>query len=101
MLKKHYINYERIDQLKELKSLDFDFKKLIRICEEINIAHNLDCFYAVGNLLRSMLDHVAPILGHSTFKEVANNYAGSKSFKNKCSKSPKKRPTSKNYFRGF
>ena len=81
MLKKHYVNVERIEQLKELKSAEFDFKKLIRICEEINIAYSLKCFYAVGNLLRSILDHVAPILGHSTFKEVANNYAGSKSFK--------------------
>lgn len=81
MLKKHYVNIERIDQLKGLKSENFDFKKLIRICEEINIAYNLDCFYAVGNLLRSILDHVAPILGHNTFKEVANNYVGSKSFK--------------------
>lgn len=81
MLKKHYINVERIEQLKGLKSDEFDFIKLIRICEEINIAYNLDCFYAVGNLLRSILDHIAPILGHATFKEVANNYAGSKSFK--------------------
>jgi hypothetical protein len=81
MLKKQYINIERIEQLKELKSEYFDFKKLVRICEEINITYNLDCFYAVGNLLRSTLDHIAPILGHKTFKEVANNYAGSKSFK--------------------
>ena len=81
MLKKHYINTERIEQLKELKSDEFDFKKLVRICEEINIVYNLDCFYAVGNLLRSILDHVAPIFGYKTFKEVANNYAGNKSFK--------------------
>ena len=81
MLKKHYINNERIEQLKELKSEEFDFKKMVRICEEINIAYNLDCFYAVGNLLRSALDHIAPIFGQNTFKEVANNYAGNKSFK--------------------
>ncbi len=81
MLKKHYINPERIEQLKGLKSQEFDFKKLVRICEEINIAYNLDCFYAVGNLLRSVLDHIAPTLGYKTFKEVANNYAGKKSFK--------------------
>jgi len=81
MLKKHYINIERIEQLKGLKSQKFDFKKLVRICEEINIAYNLDCFYAVGDLLRSLLDHIAPTLGHTAFKEVANNYAGKKSFK--------------------
>jgi hypothetical protein len=81
MLKKHYINVERIEQLKDLQSSEFDFKKLIRLCEEINITYNLDCFYAVGNLLRSALDHISPILGHKTFKEVANNYSGNKSFK--------------------
>lgn len=81
MLKKHYISLERIEQLQGLTSSNFDFKKLVRICEEINICYNLDCFYAVGNLLRSLIDHVAPVLGHNTFKEVANNYSGSKSFK--------------------
>lgn len=81
MLKKHYISTERIEQLQGLISSEYDFKKLIRICEEINICYNLDCFYAVGNLLRSLIDHVAPILGHNTFKEIANNYSGSKSFK--------------------
>lgn len=80
-LKQHYISEERIEQLQKLQSNDYDFKKLIRICEEINITYNLDCFYAVGNLLRSLIDHVAPILGHNTFKEVANNYSGNRSFK--------------------
>lgn len=81
MLKKHYINIKRIEELKDLKSSEFDFKKLVRICEEINISYNLDCFYAVGDLLRSLLDHISPVLGQKSFKEVANNYAGKKSFK--------------------
>lgn len=81
MLKKHYVNTERIEQLQKLSDSNFDFIKLIRICEEINICYNLDCFYAVGNLLRSLIDHIAPVLGHTTFKEVANNYSGSKSFR--------------------
>ena len=81
MLKVHFVNLERIQQLKELKASDFDFKKLIRMCEEVNIAYNLECVYAVGNLLRSIIDHVAPIFGFRTFKEVANNYSGKDSFK--------------------
>lgn len=80
-LKKHYISHERIAQLKNLKSTEHDFKKLIRICEEINISYNLDCFYSTGNLLRSVIDHVAPIFGQKTFSEVANNYSGPRSFK--------------------
>lgn len=81
MLKKHFINEERIAQLKALNTDDYDFKKLIRICEEINITYNLDCFYAVGSLLRSLIDHIAPVLGQRNFSEVANNYKGTSSFK--------------------
>jgi len=32
-------------------------------------------------LVRGILDHVPPIFGHSSFSEVVNNYAGSKSFR--------------------
>lgn len=81
MLKKHYISPERIEQLKALKNDEHDFKKLVRICEEINISYNLDCFYAVGDLLRSLIDHIAPVFGYSKFGEVANNYSGTSSFK--------------------
>ncbi|MEJ7821268.1 MAG: hypothetical protein WKF85_03040 [Chitinophagaceae bacterium] len=80
-LKKHYINMERIEQFKKLKNEKYDFKKLIRICEEINICYNLDCTYAVGNLLRTLIDHIAPIFGQKSFAEVANNYAKKGSFK--------------------
>jgi hypothetical protein len=31
-------------------------------------------------LVRAIIDHVPPMLGHDTFKEVANNYNGTKSF---------------------
>ncbi|WP_406751830.1 hypothetical protein [Aquirufa salirivi] len=81
MLKKQYISHERIEYLKTVKSEKHDFRKLIRICEEINITYNLDCFYAVGGMLRSLIDHVAPIFGYTNFGEVTNNYNGGKSFK--------------------
>jgi hypothetical protein len=81
MLKKHYINIERIEQLKQLNSEKYNFKKLIRICEEVNICYSLGCIFAVGNLLRTLIDHIAPILGQKSFAEVANNYAKKGSFK--------------------
>ena len=34
----------RLDELRALKSPQFDFKKLIRLCEEINAASREDCF---------------------------------------------------------
>jgi hypothetical protein len=71
----------RLDELRGLKSPYFDFKKLIRLCEEINTAYSDGCYYATAMLTRGVLDHVPPIFGNTSFNEVANNYGG-KSFKN-------------------
>jgi hypothetical protein len=72
----------RIAELRALASGQFDFKKLIRICEEINIAYSEGCYFATAMLTRGLLDHVPPVFGLKTFSEVANNYAGGgRSFK--------------------
>jgi hypothetical protein len=72
----------RLVELRSLVSVDFDFRKLIRLCEEINSTFGLQCYYATAMLIRGLLDHVPPIFGYKTFSEVANNYAGGgKSFK--------------------
>jgi hypothetical protein len=65
-----------------LNSAQFDFKKLIRVCEEINTAYSEGCYFATAMLTRGLLDHVPPIFGRVTFSEIANNYGGGgKSFK--------------------
>jgi hypothetical protein len=72
----------RLAELRTLSDPRFDFKKLIRLCEEININFRAGCFLATAMLTRALLDHVPPIFGTKNFAEVANNYAGgSKSFK--------------------
>jgi hypothetical protein len=72
----------RISELQALASPDFDFKKLIRLCEEINTAYDEGCYFATAMLTRGLLDHVPAVFGLKTFSEVANNYAGGgKSFK--------------------
>jgi hypothetical protein len=72
----------RLVELRSLVSADFDFRKLVRLCEEINSSYRLQCYYATAMLIRGLLDHVPPVLGFRTFSEVANNYAGGgKSFK--------------------
>lgn len=76
-----YINLGRIRELKAVKNKDFDLAKLIRFCEEINIAHANSAHLSCGMLVRSIIDHVPPIFGVTTFSEVENNYKGSKSFK--------------------
>ena len=76
-----YIAGSRIAELRSLRSPKFDFCKLVRICEELNVAYSENCFYGVAMLSRSMLDHVPPIFGMSSFAQVASNCAGQRSFK--------------------
>jgi hypothetical protein len=72
----------RLAELRKLGQGQFDFKKLIRICEEINTSYGQECYFATAMLTRGLLDHVPPVFGKTTFAEVANNYSGSgKSFK--------------------
>jgi hypothetical protein len=76
------VSESRLDELRAIKSLDFDFKKLIRLCEEMNTAFQEECYFATAMLTRGLLDHVPPVFGLKTFGEVANNYAGGgRSFK--------------------
>ncbi len=76
----HYVNLNRIDNLKKLNS-KFDLSRLIRMCEEINSSFDESNFLSVCMLLRAILDHVPPVFGCNNFSEIANNYSGSKSFK--------------------
>jgi hypothetical protein len=77
-----YISQARLTELKALRPTAFDLRKLIRLCEEIDLSFRNQCFLAVAALTRALLDHVPPIFGHNKFNEVANNYGGGgKSFK--------------------
>ena len=76
------VSESRLDELRALKSPDFDFRKLIRLCEELNTAFQEECYFSTAMVTRALLDHVPPVFGFKTFSEVANNYAGGgKSFK--------------------
>jgi hypothetical protein len=69
-------------ELRTLVSVDFDFRKLVRLCEEMQSAYSQQCYYATAMLIRGLLDRVPPVFGFKTFSEVANNYAGGgRSFK--------------------
>jgi hypothetical protein len=74
------ISESRLAELRALKSPDFDFRKVIRLCEELNIAFQEECYFATAMLIRALLDHVPPIFRKEKFDEVASNYGG-KSFK--------------------
>lgn len=76
-----YVDESRIADLRRLESADFDLRKLVGICEELNQCYRAQCYHAVAALTRALIDHVPPIFGVRSFPEVANNYAGSRSFR--------------------
>jgi len=78
-LSKHsdYIAIERIAELDDIESDEFDLERLICLCEEINYAHQGQCHHAVIMLTRAIIDHVPPVFGAENFNEVANNRSGS------------------------
>jgi len=75
-----YVNQKRIQELKFVKSTNYDLLRLINLCEELNVAFQNNSYLSVPLLVRTVLDHIPPIFGFRTFTEVANNY-GTKSFK--------------------
>ncbi len=77
----NYINLKRLIQLKSIKSSEYDLKRLIQLCEEINIAHQNNCYMTIAMILRAIIDHIPPIFKANTFSEIASNYKGTKSFK--------------------
>ncbi len=76
-----YVSEQRIDQLSVLFPKAFDLGRLLALLRELNIAYKTNSFMAVAMLVRSVIDHVPPILGFRTFNEVVSNYAGTKSFR--------------------
>ena len=76
-----YVDRSRLQELKNVTATQFDLSRLIKILKELNTCYKNYCDIAVIMLTRALLDHVPPIFSCRTFPEVANNYAGSKSFK--------------------
>lgn len=77
----YYILPSRIDEIRAINSSKYDFSRLIAICEELNSAILNKCYFSIGMLIRSLIDHIPPLFEKNSFAEVANNYEGDKSFK--------------------
>jgi hypothetical protein len=71
-----YVDLNRIDELREIATTQFDLSKLVRLCEELNECYASECYLAVAMLTRAILDHIPPIFRYKKFAEVANNYGG-------------------------
>lgn len=73
---KPYVDPARISALKAATTPPWDFVRVAELCREINVAAANQCNFSIAMLLRAILDHIPPVLGLSTFAEVANNYGG-------------------------
>lgn len=76
-----YVDDVRVADLRRLETPAVDLRKVIALCEELNLCYRSQCYHAVAALTRTLIDHVPPIFGFRTFAEVANNYAAGKSLK--------------------
>jgi len=75
-----YVDPVRILQLQSLRSTQWDFQRLIRLLQELNVAHANESHMTTAMLVRAVVDHVPPILGTKNFAEVASNYSAPRSF---------------------
>jgi len=76
-----YVHQSRIKELTAIDSKKFDLTKLIQFCNELNSSRKEGNFFSIIMLCRAIIDHIPPIFDVLTFNEAANNYAGTKSFK--------------------
>jgi len=67
---------QRITEAIEAKvgTSTFDVSKLLALIEELNDNYQGEHTYAAHALLRSILDHIPPILGQPNFAAVVSNY---------------------------
>lgn len=76
-----FVHHSRLDNLRAITHPSFDLRRLIALCEELNICAENRCIFATAMLTRAVMDHVPPVFEMKSFAEVANNYPGAKSFK--------------------
>ena len=79
--RQQYVDASRISELQRSAGDEWDVSRLVQLCVELNNAYASDSHLTVAMLVRAIVDHIPPIFGYTTFSEVANNYAGSRSFR--------------------
>lgn len=75
-----FVSDQRIEQLRSIKHVEFDLTRLIRLCEELNLSHQNQCYLSIAMILRTIINHIPPVFRLKTFQQVVNNYRGGKSF---------------------
>ena len=74
-----FVDFQIIEQLRLVKDSKFDMSKVIQFCEELNSSFNSGNYLASTLLLRALINHIPPIFGHTTFKQVVSQVSKSRS----------------------
>ncbi|MFH1233821.1 MAG: hypothetical protein V1649_04210 [Patescibacteria group bacterium] len=77
----NFVNSQRIKDLKGVASKKYDLSRLIKMCQEINGNFLQKNYISVIIIVRTIMNHVAPIFGLHSFSEIAHNYKCEKSLK--------------------
>lgn len=76
-----YVDPKRIHELQGAQTAAFNLSRLIRYCEELNLAWHGGAYLSVMMLVRAIMDHVPPLFNAKRFAEIPAEYKqGSKSF---------------------
>ncbi len=76
-----FVDPTRIAELRALPTDRWDFRRLIELCRELNVAAANDCHMSTGYIIRTILNHVPPVFGLGDFKQLVSNYSFPKSVK--------------------
>lgn len=79
-----FIDIKLIDELRRLKSNEFDLSRLIKYCQEMNDNYRMENFSSVLFLTRAILDHIPPIFGEKNFASIAEHLPTRNSLKGIC-----------------
>jgi len=72
-----FVSPQRLQELTNITNSNFDTKKLVRLCEELNIAYKNGMWCSCWVLLRAIKDHIPPIFSQANFAWVANSMPSS------------------------
>jgi hypothetical protein len=69
-----FVAQERLAELQKVSGGNWDLGRLTQLCVELNRAAAAGSNLSALLIVRAILDHVPPILGHRTFDEITTSY---------------------------
>jgi len=68
-----FLNPEVLKELTTIKNKNFDTKKLVKFCEELNDSYSRANYLACALLIRAVMNHIPPIFNVEKFSQVVAN----------------------------